>query len=64
MRKIINQEETTPELYAEIIDKVMLYNNHAIDIHFKHIIDPVRLEYSTSSRGEFYKVNCNIRKAA
>jgi len=64
MRKIIVQEETTPELYAEIIDKVLLYKNHAIDIYFKHIYEPIRLEYKTSSRGIFYKVECSVRKAA
>ena len=62
MRKIINQEESTPELYAEIIDKVLLYKNHAVDIYFKHIQEPICLEYSTSSRGEFYKVECSLRQ--
>jgi len=28
MRKIANQEEATPELYSEIIDRVLLYKNH------------------------------------
>jgi hypothetical protein len=64
MRKIIVQEETTPELYAEIIDKVLLYKNHAVDIFFKHIYEPIRLEYKTSSRGEFYRVDCNVRLVA
>jgi len=63
MRRIINQEDHAPELYAEIIDKVLLYKNHAIDIYFKHIIEPIRLEYTTASRGVYYRVDCNLRQA-
>ena len=64
MRKIINQEESAPELYAEIIDKILLYKNHSLDIYFNYISEPVRLEYSTSSRGEHYNVKCNLRQDA
>ena len=64
MRRIVSQGENAPELYAEIIDKVLLYQNHKIDIYFKYITEPVRLEYSTSSRGKFYKVDCNLRQTA
>ena len=64
MRKIIHQDESTPELYSEIIDKVLLYKNHAVDIYFKHITEPVCLEYTTSNRGQFYKVNCTLRQAS
>jgi len=64
MRKIVNQEEQSPELYAEIVEKVLLYKNHKIDIYFKHIMTPVRLEYATSSRGKHYKVNCELREVA
>ena len=64
MRKIVSQEENAPELYTEIIDKVLLYQNHKIDIYFKYITEPVRLEYSTSNRGKFYKVDCNLRQTA
>ena len=63
MKKIACQEESAPELYAEIIDKVLLYKNHAVDIYFKHITSPVRLNYTTSSRGAFYKVECELRQA-
>ena len=44
MRKIVSQEESTPELYSEIIDKVVLYTNHKIDIYFKYIAEPVSLK--------------------
>jgi DNA invertase Pin-like site-specific DNA recombinase len=64
MRKIADQESSTPELYAEIIDKVLLYKNHKIDICFKYITEPVCLEYATSSRGKHYKVECNLRQTA
>jgi len=64
MRKIINQDESTPELYSEIIEKVLLYKDHALDIYFKHIAEPVCLKYTTSSRGQFYKVNCTPRHAS
>jgi len=63
MRNIITQEEATPELYAEVVDKVLLYKNHEIDIYFKHIYEPVRLRYTTSGRGRTYRVDCNIRAA-
>jgi len=61
---IISQVEHTPELYAEVIDKVLLYQNNDIDIYFKHIPEPVRLEYATFSRGIHYKVECNVRQVA
>ena len=64
MRKIVSQEENTPELYSEIIDKVVLYTNHKIDIYFKYITEPVCLQYSTSSRGIHYKVDCQLRQAS
>ena len=64
MRKIIHQEESAPEMYAEIIEKVLLYRNHKIDIYFKYITEPVRLEYTTASRGIHYKVDCNLRQAS
>ena len=64
MRKIINQEESTPELYSEIIEKVLLYKNHELDIYFKHITDPICLKYTTKNRGEFYKVECTLRQAS
>jgi len=64
MRKIVSQEEPTPELYAEIIEKVLLYQNHAVDIYFKFIPSPICLEYATSSRGKHYKVECNLRQKA
>ena len=64
MRRIVSQEEATPELYSEIIEKVLLYQNHAIDIHFKYIMMPVCLEYTTSSRGRHYKVECSLRQKA
>ena len=63
MRKIASQEETTPELYSEIIDKVLLYKNHKIDIYFKYITEPVCLKYTTASRGIHYRVDCQIRQA-
>lgn len=63
MRKIVNQEERTPELYAEIVDKVLLYEHHKIDVFFKYISEPVCLEYATSGRGERYKVDCKLREA-
>ncbi|MCL2279912.1 MAG: hypothetical protein FWC20_10990 [Oscillospiraceae bacterium] len=64
MRDILSQEETTPELYSEIVEKVLLYENHEIDIYFKHIFEPVRLKYATSGRGQTYKVDCTPRAAA
>ena len=64
MRRIVNQEEQATELYAEVIDKILLYKNHKIDIYFKHIQNPICLEYKTSSRGEKYKVDCILRQAA
>ena len=64
MKRITSQEEDAPELYSEVIEKVLLYQNHAIDIYFKHIIDPVCLEYATSSRGKHYKVDCRLRQSA
>jgi len=64
MRKIINQEESAPELYTEIIDRILLYKDHKLDIYFNYISEPVRLEYSTSSRGEHYKVECLLRQDA
>ena len=64
MKRIANQEESTPELYTEIIDKILLYKDHRVDIHFKYISEPVRLEFSTSSRGEHYKVECVLRQDA
>ena len=64
MHTIISQKEHAPELYSEIIDKVLLYRDHEVDIYFKHITEPVRLEFTTSSRGEHYKVDCNLRQAA
>jgi len=64
MQRIISQEEPTPELYSEVVEKVMLYKDHAIDIYFKFIKDPISLVYTTSSRGAFYKVDCQLRQAA
>jgi hypothetical protein len=63
MRRIVNQEEHTPELYAQIIEKVELHKNHGVDIYFKHIKKPVSLEFTTSGKGTFYKVDCNLRQA-
>jgi len=64
MKRIINQEEDTPELYGEVIEKILLYQNHEIDIYFKHIFEPVCLQYATFSRGKNYRVECNLRQAA
>lgn len=64
MSKIVNQEESAPELYAEIIDRILLYKDHRIDIFFNYISEPVRLEYSTSGRGKHYKVECILLKGA
>ena len=63
MRLIMTQEETTPELYSEVVEKVLLYQNHELDIYFKHIFEPVRLQYATSGRGKTYRVDCTPRKA-
>jgi len=64
MRHILSQEEETPELYSQVVEKVLLYQNYEIDIYFKHIYEPVRLKYKTSSRGKNYKVDCTPRAAA
>jgi len=64
MRKITNQEVCAPELYAEIIDKILLYDNYALDIYFKSIKQPVCLSFSTSGRGRTYRVECKQRQTA
>jgi len=64
MRKIVNQEESTPELYAEVIDRILLYENHKIDVFFKYITEPVCLEFATFSRGKHYRVECRLRDVA
>jgi hypothetical protein len=64
MKCIINQDENSPELYGEIIDKIVLYQNHELDIYFKHIMELVCLTYTTHRRGKFYRVDCKTRHAA
>jgi len=58
MRQIINQEERSTELYAEIVEKVMLHQDHTIDIYFKYIPEPVSLKYATFGKHSTYRVEC------
>jgi hypothetical protein len=64
MRQVINQEENSPELYAEIVDKVMLYQDHTVDIYFKYIPEPVSLKYATFGRHDTYRVDCTPTQKA
>ena len=60
MKKIVSQDEPTPELYSEVVEKILLYADHKVDIYFKYFTHPICIEYKTSSRGKFYKVECTL----
>jgi DNA invertase Pin-like site-specific DNA recombinase len=61
IEEILNQDEPTPEFYRSILEKVVLFKNHDLDIYFKHIAKPIRLHYETSGRKESYHVECTFR---
>jgi hypothetical protein len=62
IRDIAAQEEPTKELYRDIIDRIILYNGHNIDIYFKFINSPVSLHYETIGRKSTYTTLCTLRK--
>ncbi|WP_243158185.1 recombinase family protein [Aminipila terrae] len=61
IKKILFLNMPAPELYAEIVEKIILYENRNLDIFFMYIPDPVCIHYETTGKGESYKTECNIR---
>jgi DNA invertase Pin-like site-specific DNA recombinase len=61
IRDILKQEDPTPEVYRSIIEKVVLFKNHDLDIYFKYVNSPIRLHFETSGRKETYHVECELR---
>lgn len=61
IRNILLQEEPTVELYGKILDRIVIYENHNLDIYFKHMPMPICINYETEGKGESYKAICHIR---
>ncbi len=62
--EILKQEDPTPEVYRSIIEKIVLFKDHDLDIYFKYVSSPVRLHFETSGRKETYHVECDLRPDA
>ncbi|WP_312649004.1 recombinase family protein [Aminipila sp.] len=62
IKNIVSQQEPTVDLYGKILDNIVLYENHDLDISFKYMPIPICLHYETSGKGENYRAICNIRE--
>lgn len=64
IKEILRQDDPTPEVYRTILDKIVLYKNHDLDVYFKHVNSPIRLHFETSGRKDTYHVECDLRSDA
>lgn len=64
IKEILRQDNPTPEVYRTILNKIVLYKNHDMDVYFKYVNSPIRLHYETSGRKDTYHVECELRPEA
>jgi len=60
---ILKQEDYNEKLYRDILNKIVLYKNHDVDVYFKYFNDPIPLHYTVSGRKSTYHVDCKLRTA-
>ena len=54
----LNQGKITKEMYAEVLDKIIMYDDNHIDIFIKGLDMPFSVKYSRKGRGTQYTVTC------
>jgi DNA invertase Pin-like site-specific DNA recombinase len=62
IKDVIAQKDPTPTVYSHILDKIVLYKNYCLDVYFKYIDTPVKLQYKTSGKKATYRIECSVRK--
>lgn len=54
----LNQTKPTEEIYGEILNKIVVYDDMHVDIYFQNIDLPFSVKYSRKGRGAQYVVQC------
>lgn len=59
VKKYFEQTEITRQMYSEILEKIVIYNDNHVDIHLIGISEPFSVKYLRKGRGTQYKVYCS-----
>ncbi|WP_027399681.1 recombinase family protein [Anaerovorax odorimutans] len=62
IKSILDQDTITTEIYRQIVDHIVLYPTHDLEIYFKYVSEPISIHYITKGKGENYKTICWINK--
>lgn len=60
VEEICAQTDYTPELYREVVEKMIVSKGGEVAVHFKGIEAPIRVRYTTFGRMENYTVECEV----
>ncbi|MDD4565378.1 MAG: recombinase family protein [Eubacteriales bacterium] len=61
IKHILSQKNPTPELYSQIIEKIIMYPTQDLDIYIKYIPDAISIHYETKGRGKNYETLCTLK---
>ena len=56
----LQDDEINEGLYERITKKIVVYPLNILEIHLSFMTMPICLQYSTSGKGEFYKVEFKL----
>jgi len=59
--EILTLDDPDGMLYKELLSKVVMHSGHNVDIHIKHIEEPIKLHFRTRGHGSSYRVECAER---
>ncbi len=59
----LSGEELNEGIYERVTKKIVVYPNNFLEFHLSFMIRPIYLQYSTSGKGDFYKVEFKIVQA-
>lgn len=58
IKKYFEQTEITKQMYSEILEKIVIYNDNHVDIYLIGIPEPFSVKYVRKGRGTQYQVYC------
>ncbi|MDD4566041.1 MAG: recombinase family protein [Eubacteriales bacterium] len=60
IKHILSQENPTPELYSQIVEKIIMYPTQDLDIFLKYMPESISVHYETRGRGKNYETICTL----